>query len=127
LLQPGAGSSLEAHGYVLDPANKAAVIAMVSKKLGVTDPVAANDGYEDYVRRTDRRGFVLVEGLRSIQRFMKFRNPKIGDIQLERLIDDSLLRELEKSGFSTRPCTAKARDYLSAAIMRVVANSVATR
>ncbi len=30
---------------------------------------------------------------------MKLRNPKIGDINLERLIDESLLREMEKSGF----------------------------
>jgi hypothetical protein len=37
--------------------------------------------------------------LKNIQRFMKLRNPKIGDISLDRLVDESILREFEKSGF----------------------------
>jgi NitT/TauT family transport system substrate-binding protein len=98
---------LEGHAFVLNPANKAAVIEIVSKKLGVTDPVAANDGYEDYVRRTDKKGFVVLDGLKNIQRFMKLRNPKIGDINLERMIDESILRELEKSGFLEQVMSGK--------------------
>jgi hypothetical protein len=31
---------------------------------------------------------------------MKLRNPKIADVILERLIDESLLHELDKSGFT---------------------------
>jgi NitT/TauT family transport system substrate-binding protein len=90
---------IEGHGFTLNPSNKAAVTEIMTKKLGITDPVAANDGYEDYVRRTDRKAFVIVDGLKNIQRFMKLRNPKIGDISLDRLVDESILRELEKSGF----------------------------
>src|SRR5687768_629311 len=89
---------IEGHGFVHNPANKAAVIEITSKKLGITDPVAANDGYEDYLRRTDRKASISIEGVKNIQRFMKLRNPKIADVNLERLIDESLLRELEKSG-----------------------------
>lgn len=89
---------IEGHGFILNPANKAAVIEIMTKKLGITDPVAANDGYEDYVGRTDRRAFVLVDGLKNIQRFMKLRNPKIGEISLDRLVDENILRDLEKSG-----------------------------
>ncbi len=90
---------VEGHGFLLNPTNKSAVIEIMTKKLGITDPVAASDGYEDYVRRIDRRGFVVFDGLKNIQRFMKLRNPKIGDISLERLVDESILRDLEKSGF----------------------------
>lgn len=90
---------IESHGFVHNPVNKASVIEIMSKKLGITDPVSANDGYEDYVRRTDRRAFISLDGVKNIQRFMKLRNPKIADINLERLIDESLLRELDKSGF----------------------------
>ena len=39
------------------------------------------------------------QGVKNIQRFMKLRNPKIADVNLERLIDESLLRELDKTGF----------------------------
>jgi ABC-type nitrate/sulfonate/bicarbonate transport system substrate-binding protein len=90
---------IESHGFVHNPANKAAVIEIMSKKLGISDPVSANDGYEDYVRRTDKRAFISLDGVKNIQRFMKLRNPKIADINLERLIDDNLLRELDKAGF----------------------------
>lgn len=90
---------IESHAFVHNPANKAAVIEITSKKLGITDPLAANDGYEDYVRRTDRNPSISVEGLKNIQRFMKLRNPKIADVNLERLIDESLLRDLGKSSF----------------------------
>jgi ABC-type nitrate/sulfonate/bicarbonate transport system substrate-binding protein len=90
---------IESHGFVHNPANKAAVIEIMSKKLGISDPVSANDGYEDYVRRTDKRAFISLDGVKNIQRFMKLRNPKIADINLERLIDDNLLRELDKTGF----------------------------
>ncbi len=90
---------IEGHGFVLNPANKRAVMEVMAKKLAINDPVAANDGYEDYVRRTDKRAFVVLDGLKNIQRFMKERNPKIGDIALERLVDDRIMREFEKSGF----------------------------
>jgi ABC-type nitrate/sulfonate/bicarbonate transport system substrate-binding protein len=90
---------LESHAFVHNPANKATVIEITSKKLGITDPVAASDGYDDYVRRTERKAAISVEGLKNIQRFMKLRNPKIAEVNLERLIDENLLRELDKSGF----------------------------
>ena len=38
---------------------------------------------------------------------MKLRNPKIGDINLERMLDESILRELEKSGFLEKAMSGK--------------------
>ena len=99
---------MEGHGYVLNPANKSSVIEIMNKKLGLTDPVAANDGYDDYVRRTDKKGFVVIDGLKNIQRFMKLRNPKIGEINLERMIDESIMRELDKSGFLEQAMSGKS-------------------
>ena len=99
---------IEGHGFLLNPANKTAVIEIMTKRLGITDPVAANDGYEDYIRRTDRKAFVIVDGLKNIQRFMKLRNPKIGDMNLDRLVDESILREFEKSGFLDQTLSGKA-------------------
>jgi hypothetical protein len=59
------------------------------------------------VRRTDRKAFVVLDGLKNIQRFMKLRNPKIGEINLNRLVDESILRELEKSGFLDQALSGK--------------------
>lgn len=98
---------IEGHGYLLNPANKSTVMEIMSKKLGITDPVAANDGYDDYVRRSDHKAFIQIEGLKNIQRFMKLRNPKIGEVNLERLVDETILRELEKSGFLEQALSGK--------------------
>jgi ABC-type nitrate/sulfonate/bicarbonate transport system substrate-binding protein len=98
---------VEAHGFVLNPANKASVMEVMTKKLGITDPVAANDGYDDYVRRTDKKAFVVVDGLKNIQRFMKLRNPKVGELNLDRLVDESILRDFEKSGFLEQALSGK--------------------
>jgi hypothetical protein len=92
-------SLVEGHAYVLSPGNRASVTEILSKRLGLADPSAAADGYEDYVNGVVRKPYVGVEGLKNIQRFMKLRNPKIADLSLEKLIDESLLREFEKSGF----------------------------
>lgn len=89
---------VEGHGYMLNAGNKSSVMEIITRRLGIADPVSANDGYEDYVRRSDKKGFVLLEGLKNIQRFMKLRNPKIAEINLEKLIDETILQELEKSG-----------------------------
>jgi hypothetical protein len=39
---------------------------------------------------------------------MKVRNPKIGDIALDHLVDDSIMREFEKSGFLDQALSGKA-------------------
>jgi ABC-type nitrate/sulfonate/bicarbonate transport system substrate-binding protein len=90
---------IEAHAYVLNPGNKAAVLELLSRRLGLADAQMAADGLDEFVRRVDRKPFISLDGLRNVQRFMKVRNPKIADVKLERLIDDGILRELDKSGF----------------------------
>lgn len=90
---------IEGHAYVLNPANRATVLEIITKKLGLSDATMASDGLDDYVRRVDRKPYVSMDGLRNIQRFMKLKNPKVAEVKLERLIDDSILRDLDKSGF----------------------------
>ena len=99
---------IEGHAYVLNPANRATVLEIMTKKLGLPDANMASDGLDDYVKRVDRKPYVSIEGLRNIQRFMKLRNPKIAELKLERLIDDSILRELDKSGFIDQVYAAKS-------------------
>jgi len=53
------------------------------------------------------RAVVSIDGLKNIQRFMKLRNPKIGDINLDRLVDESILRDLEKSGVLEQTLSVK--------------------
>jgi NitT/TauT family transport system substrate-binding protein len=95
-------SILEAHVFVLSPANKSVVLRMLAKRLNISDPSIGEDGYQDLVKRMERKPYPSIEGLRNIQRFLQQRNPKIGQIKLQDLIDDSILHELEKSGYMDR-------------------------
>ncbi|MEX0803000.1 MAG: hypothetical protein WD688_06750 [Candidatus Binatia bacterium] len=75
---------------------------IIMKRLGIADTAAAEVGLQDYVRRADRKPYPQVEGLRNVQRLMKLSNPAIAKVKVEELIDDSLLRDIENSGFLDR-------------------------
>lgn len=93
---------LEGHAFLLNRANKPAVVKIIMKGLGLSDAAVAEEGLEDYIKRVDRKPYVSLAGFRNIQRFMEGRNPKIGELKLERLVDDGILRDLDKSGFIDR-------------------------
>ena len=93
---------VEAHAFVLSPAKKQAVLKILTKRLNITDPSVTEDTLQDLWRRMDKKPYPSIEGLRNIQRFMQARNPKIGQLKLQDLIDDSIMRELDKSGYIDR-------------------------
>ena len=93
---------VDAHVFVVSPANKSAVLRILSKRMGISDAGLLEDGYQDLVRRLDKKPYPSVEALRNIQRFLAPRNPKIAQIKPQDVIDDSLLRELDKSGYIDR-------------------------
>lgn len=92
----------EAHAFVLSPARRPAVLRVISKRLNITDPAIAEDGLNDLQKRIDKKLFPSIDGLRNIQRFLQQRNAKIGQVKLQDVIDDTIVRELEKSGFNDR-------------------------
>jgi ABC-type nitrate/sulfonate/bicarbonate transport system substrate-binding protein len=93
---------IEGHAFVFDPSNRAAVMKTIMKRLGIADTTAAEVGLQDYIRRVDRKPYPLVEGLRNVQRLMKLSNPAVAKVKVEELIDDSLFRDIENSGFLDR-------------------------
>lgn len=92
----------EAHAFVLSPAKRPAVLRVIGKRLNITDPAIAEDGLNDLQKRVDKKLFPSIEGLRNIQRWLQTRNEKIGQIKLQNIIDDTFVREFEKSGFNDR-------------------------
>ncbi len=93
---------VEGIAFTLAPKNKAQVIATFSKHLKISDPAVAEEGYIDIVRNTDRVPYAGPDGLRNIQRFMKLRTPAAEKIKINEVIDDSILKGLERSGFVAR-------------------------
>ncbi len=92
---------IEALAFSLAPKNKAVVLASLMRHLKIDGP-AAEDAYLDLVRGVDRKPFASLEGLRNVQRMLKMRNPKIGEVKAEDVIDNRIMRKLDESGFIER-------------------------
>ena len=90
---------IEGVAYALSPKMKPAVLETISRRLKVSNPALAEQGYQDLLRATDRKPYPAVEGLSNVQRLMKLRNPTVGDLKAENLIDARLVQELDQSGF----------------------------
>ncbi len=92
---------IESLAFSLSPANKSITLKTLMKRLKITDPSIAEQGYVDFAKTVDRRPYPSLDGLRNIQRLMKPRNPKLEKVRPEDVIDDRILRKLDESGFIT--------------------------
>jgi len=92
----------EAQLFVLSSARKPAVLKVLTKRLNIADPAVAEDALQDLLKRLDKKPIPSIQALRNIQRFLQTQNPKVGQVKLEELIDDSIVRELDKSGYFDR-------------------------
>lgn len=72
------------------------------KKLRIKDTLTAEEGYHDAVRTMARKPDPAIEGMRNVQRLLKTQNPRIGDVNVEDLVDNRYIRKLDESGFFER-------------------------
>ena len=49
-----------------------------------------------------RRPYPGVEGMRNVQRLLKTQNPRIGEVNVDDLVDSRYIRKLDESGFFDR-------------------------
>ena len=93
----------EAMVFTASPKNKPAVLETIMKQFKMTDTAAAEGAYQDVVTlirlEEYRKPYVSIEAMRILQRLLKTQNPKIGDIKVENLIDASVIKKLDDSGF----------------------------
>jgi NitT/TauT family transport system substrate-binding protein len=89
---------VEGIAFATAPRNKPAVIKMLMRRLRV-DANTAEEGYTDMLRGVDRKPFASLEGMRNLQRLLRPRNPKIGDVKVEDVVDNRIMRKLEETGF----------------------------
>jgi NitT/TauT family transport system substrate-binding protein len=101
---------IEGIAFAVAPKNKPAVIKTLMRRLRV-NAIAAEEGYSDMLRGVDRRPFASLEGMRNLQRLLKPRNPKIGDLRVEDVIDNRIMRKLEESGFIDRAFAAQGASF----------------
>lgn len=93
---------IEAVAYLIAPANRAAVVDLIAKKMRLKETVTAEEGYQDTVRAMARKPYPAVDGMRNVQRLLAMQNPRIGEINIEDLIDSRFIKKLDDSGFFDR-------------------------
>jgi len=89
--------------FIASPKNKPAVLETIMKQFKMTDTAAAEGAYQDVVTLVRleeyRKPYVSLEAMRTLQRLLKSQNPKIGELKVESLVDASIVKKLDDSGF----------------------------
>jgi len=92
--------------FTLAPQNKAVVIKTMMKRFQFSDPAVGEEGYQDLQISVERKPFPSLDALRNVRRLMATQNPKVANVKLEELIDNSIIRKLEESGYIDRAAAA---------------------
>ena len=89
---------IEATAFVYNPANQETMLRFFTERLKFSDIAAAKEALQDIDRTLARKPYPGLEGLRNIQRVLRF-NPSVAKIKVEDLIDERIYRKLDDSGF----------------------------
>jgi ABC-type nitrate/sulfonate/bicarbonate transport system substrate-binding protein len=92
----------ESVAFILQPANKPAVIKSMMKNMKINEAAAVEDGYQDQMLTLNRKPYPTLEGLRNAQRLMALNNPKIATVKVEEIVDARFVKKLDESGFLDR-------------------------
>lgn len=89
---------IEAIAFLSNPANKAAVVKTLARELRLSKIEDAQTGYEVMRTLFDKRIFPNVDGLRNVIRLLGRSSEPIRKIRAEDIVDERLVRKLEKEG-----------------------------
>jgi hypothetical protein len=87
---------------MISPGGKAQSIKTIMNRLKLSDVAIAEEGHADAIKEFDPRPFPSLEGLKNMQRLLAMQNPKLADVNAANLVDLTLMRKLEDSGFFTQ-------------------------
>src|SRR5262244_2052527 len=90
---------IEGEYYVLAPSNKSQVIKTIMTRLKLSDPAPAEEGYADVIKEFEPKPYPSLDGLKNMQRLLALQNPRLADVNPATLMDTTLMRKLEESGF----------------------------
>ena len=86
-------------GYMLDPVNKENVTRIMATNLRLSNTSEADEAYQAVFNVYERLPLPTVEGMKRLYGLLLTINPKLPDVKVETLIDDSFIHRLEASGF----------------------------
>jgi NitT/TauT family transport system substrate-binding protein len=92
-------ATIEAIAMINDPANKELVSRLLATNLRLSNPADVEESYQAVITNYERAPHTSVEGMKRLQKLLIQLNPKIADVRVETLIDNSFMNKLESSGF----------------------------
>ena len=90
---------VEGLAFVKSPAHKSTVLKTLMNRLRLSDLSVAEEGYRYLQRDLDVSLVTPLEGLQNLQRVMRAYSPRLGDINVAQLIDNSFIKSLSEAGF----------------------------
>jgi ABC-type nitrate/sulfonate/bicarbonate transport system substrate-binding protein len=90
---------IDAIALTLDPANKELVMRLQASNLRLTSPADAEESYRSVINSYERAPHTNLEGMKRLQKLLTQINPKMGDVRVENVIDNSFMNKLENSGY----------------------------
>ena len=84
--------------FIQEPANKNAVLKDLVQWLRLSKTEDALEGYEFMRKMYTRRIYPTVDGIRNAIRVISLTNEKFRGLKAEELVDDRIVRKLEKEG-----------------------------
>jgi len=89
---------LDGVAFIRNPENKSQVVKSLAKGLRLKRMEDAEEGYQTIFDIYEKKIYPSVEGVRNVIRLLGSTNEKVRRLKAETLVDDSLVRKLEKEG-----------------------------
>jgi NitT/TauT family transport system substrate-binding protein len=89
---------LDGVAFIRNPENKSQVIKSLAKGLRLKRIEDADEGYQSMLTIYERKIYPSVDGVRNVIRLLGAGNEKIRRLKAEDLVDDSVVKKLEKDG-----------------------------
>ena len=89
---------VDAIAFIQEPDNKTAVLKSLAQWLRLSKPDDAMEGYDFMRRMYARRIYPSIDGIRNGIRVLTLTNERFGRLKAEDLVDDRIVKKLEKEG-----------------------------
>ncbi len=90
---------IEAIAVTVDPANKDSVMRTIASNLRLSNLADAEEAYHTVVGAVERVPYLNLENMKRLHRLLIQVNPKVADVKVESVIDNSFITKLESSGY----------------------------
>ena len=90
---------IEAIAVTVDPANKDGVVRTIATNLRLSNPADEEEAYHTVAGAVERVPYSNLENMKRLHRLLIQVNPKVADVKVESVIDNSFISKLESSGY----------------------------